>query len=85
MRARVLILFAVELCIMLGLHRKDTSSGIGLGSELDKRLFWAVYSLDRHASISMGRPPAISDHDIDVLVSNLFRARRPECYCVSEP
>ncbi|RDW69874.1 hypothetical protein BP6252_08894 [Coleophoma cylindrospora] len=65
----VLILFAVELCIMLGLHRKASSTGIGLSSELDKRLFWSVYSLDRHSSISTGRPPAISDHDIDALVS----------------
>lgn len=57
---------AMKMCIELGLHRKRRSSKISFESELNKRLFWSAYAYDRELAIVMGRPPLISDHDIDV-------------------
>jgi len=57
---------AMRLCIELGLHRKKRQPYPTLKSELEKRLFWACYYSDRELSIALGRPPSISDHDIDV-------------------
>lgn len=57
---------AMKMCIELGLHRKRRSSKISFESELNKRLFWSTYAYDRELAIVMGRPPLISDHDIDV-------------------
>lgn len=56
---------AVKLCISLGFHRKSCTSDLGLSTELDKRLFWTCYVLDREITLTMGRPPSLSDHDID--------------------
>lgn len=36
--------------------------------ELKARIFWSCYYLDRGVSVALGRPPAISDGDIDVEV-----------------
>ncbi|RDI86727.1 hypothetical protein Vi05172_g3157 [Venturia inaequalis] len=57
---------AMKMCIELGLHRKRRSWKISFESELNKRLFWSAYAYDRELAIVMGRPPLISDHDIDV-------------------
>lgn len=57
---------AMKMCIELGLHRKRRSPTISLETELNKRLFWSCYAYDRELAIVMGRPPLISDHDIDV-------------------
>jgi hypothetical protein len=57
---------AMTMCIELGLHRKRRSSRVSLESERNKRLFWSCYAYDRELAIVMGRPPSISDHDIDV-------------------
>ena len=59
---------AMKMSIELGLHRKRRTLEISLQSELNKRLFWSCYSWDRELSIVMGRPPSISDHDIDAEV-----------------
>lgn len=59
---------AMKMSIELGLHRKRRTREISLQSELNKRLFWSCYSWDRELSIVMGRPPSISDHDIDAEV-----------------
>ncbi|RDW60223.1 hypothetical protein BP5796_11829 [Coleophoma crateriformis] len=56
---------AMTPCIELGLHRSSQHKP-SLKSELDKRLFWSCYYLDREISIALGRPLAISDNDIDV-------------------
>ncbi|KAH6669955.1 fungal-specific transcription factor domain-containing protein [Halenospora varia] len=56
---------AMKMCIELGLHRRRRSSKMSLKSELNKRLFWSCYWWDREISIALGRPPSISDHDID--------------------
>ncbi|KAH8884943.1 hypothetical protein GQ53DRAFT_374980 [Thozetella sp. PMI_491] len=57
---------AVKLCISFGLHRRACTSRFGIRSELDKRLFWTCYILDRDVTFTMGRPPSICDHDIDI-------------------
>ncbi|KAK5265338.1 hypothetical protein LTR96_009240 [Exophiala xenobiotica] len=62
----MMIGLAIKLCISLGLHRKSPTRRLGLPAELDKRLFWTCYYLDRDVTIGSGRPPSISDHDIDV-------------------
>jgi hypothetical protein len=66
----MMIGLAIKLCISLGLHRKSPTRRLGLPAELDKRLFWTCYYLDRDVTIGSGRPPSISDHDIDVEVGN---------------
>lgn len=60
----------MRICIDLGLHRWTASiDKLTFDNQMRKRLFWACYCLDRAASISHGRPFAISDCDIDVPVS----------------
>lgn len=58
------------MCVELGLHRRRKVSKLTLKSELNKRLFWSCYWWDREIAIAMGRPPSISDHDIDIDVSS---------------
>ena len=56
---------AMRLCVELGLHRKKRRQAPNVEYEMDKRRFWTTYFLDRDISIALGRPPSISDHDID--------------------
>lgn len=56
---------AMRLCIELGLHRRQRRQQPSLEGEMNKRRFWATYFLDRDISIAIGRPPSLSDHDID--------------------
>jgi hypothetical protein len=56
---------AIKLSISLGLHRRRRSAILSLDTELDKRLFWTCYCLDRDINLTMGRPPSIADSDID--------------------
>lgn len=56
---------AMRVCIELGLHRKPRKQLPSMGNEMNKRRFWTTYFLDRDISIAIGRPPSISDHDID--------------------
>lgn len=58
---------AVRTAIDLGLHRASTSSSSNnLTTEMQRRVFWSVYALDRNISISLGRPCSISDADFDM-------------------
>ncbi|RDW85138.1 hypothetical protein BP6252_02728 [Coleophoma cylindrospora] len=57
---------AMRLCIELGLHRRQRHRIFTIEAELNKRRFWSCYYLDRDVSLALGRPPAISDNDIDV-------------------
>ena len=58
---------AVRTAIDQGLHRASTSSSSDiLTMEMQRRVFWSVYALDRNVSISLGRPCSISDADFDV-------------------
>ncbi|KAI1802406.1 fungal-specific transcription factor domain-containing protein [Daldinia bambusicola] len=56
---------AIRLCIELGLHRRQRRQQPSIEGEMDKRRFWTAYFLDRDISIAVGRPPSISDRDID--------------------
>ena len=66
----------MKMCVELGLHRRRRSNAVSLKSELNKRLFWACYWHDREIAIAMGRPPSISDHDIDVEVRQFIAPSR---------
>lgn len=58
---------AVRTAIDLGLHRASTSSSSDLlMAEMQRRVFWSVYALDRNISISLGRPCSIGDADFDM-------------------
>jgi len=59
---------AVRQCIELGLHRKASGNEVTMEKELKAPIFWSCYYLDRGVSVALGRPPAISDGDIDVEV-----------------
>lgn len=64
---------AVRTAIDIGLHRASTSSSSNiLTTEVQRRVFWSVYALDRNISISLGRPCSISDADFDTPL--------PKCY-----
>lgn len=56
---------AMRLCIELGLHRRQRRRQLTVDGEMNKRRFWTTYFLDRDISIAIGRPPSVSDHDID--------------------
>lgn len=56
---------AMRLCVELGLHRRQPRQQPSIEGEMNKRRFWATYFLDRDISIAVGRPPSLSDHDID--------------------
>jgi hypothetical protein len=45
---------AVRNCIELGLHRKSPAGKITMERELDVRLFWSCYYLDREMSVALG-------------------------------
>lgn len=57
---------AMRVCIELSLHRTQNRkvSLTPLDREMRKRIFWSCYSLDRFASISLGRPCSIADECI---------------------
>jgi hypothetical protein len=62
-----LVGLAMRTAIDLGLHREinyiDLKQSV---AQARRRLFWGVYSLDRHIAWSLGRPVNIADRDIDV-------------------
>ncbi|OAL47779.1 hypothetical protein IQ07DRAFT_681933 [Pyrenochaeta sp. DS3sAY3a] len=57
---------AMRQCIEMGLHRSPRDGEVCLDGEIRSRVFWSCYYLDRGVSVALGRPPAISDEDIDV-------------------
>lgn len=62
----------MKLCVDLGFHRKKRQFlEPTIQSEVEKRQFWACYYVDRDLALSLGRPPSISDRDIDVEVRSL--------------
>ncbi|KAI1774282.1 fungal-specific transcription factor domain-containing protein [Hypoxylon cercidicola] len=56
---------AMRLCIELGIHRRSSSSDVSIESELNKRIFWACFFLDREISGAIARPAAIAIQDVD--------------------
>lgn len=62
-----LIGHAMRTCIDLGLHSRIHEAGMDHRAIMARRrLFWAVYSLERLICITLGRPPSIPDQHIDV-------------------
>ncbi|WVQ95041.1 hypothetical protein IAU59_002133 [Kwoniella sp. CBS 9459] len=61
---------AMRTAVELGLHRRTRSKTERekdpMRYEMKKRVFWAVYTLDRMMSAQLGRPTGIQDRDIDV-------------------
>ncbi|GKT63416.1 pyrimidine pathway regulatory protein 1 [Colletotrichum tofieldiae] len=56
---------ALRLAIGMNLHRRETiASEQSLDTEMHKRLFWCVYTMDRSISMSLGLPLGIQDADI---------------------
>jgi hypothetical protein len=45
---------AVRQCIELGLHRKTVSAELSTELELEVRIFWSCYYLDRGVSVALG-------------------------------
>uniref|UniRef100_A0A060T7I7 ARAD1C22154p n=1 Tax=Blastobotrys adeninivorans TaxID=409370 RepID=A0A060T7I7_BLAAD len=59
---------AMRAAVKVGLHRRqrvcDDQNPYEM--EVNKRLFWSIYSLDRLLGHMLGRPFSIPEHDIDV-------------------
>jgi len=68
--AWALLAVAVRLLQDAGAHRNITGQRLGYSletQETHRRLWWAVYSLDREFGAGLGRPVCIQDEDFDVL------------------
>ena len=62
---------AMRMAIELGLHRKAGVNNKQLDpyrQELRNRVFWSGYLLDRTLCITLGRPFAVAEHEIDAQV-----------------
>lgn len=74
---------AVRTAIDQGLHRASTSSPSDiLTTEMQRRVFWSVYALDRNVSISLGRPCSIGDADFDMPLPACHSDNDLEAICV---
>lgn len=74
---------AARTAIDLGLHRASTSSSSNmLTTEMQRRVFWSVYALDRNISISLGRPCSISDTDFDTPLPGYYSDEDLEIICL---
>ncbi|OCF42302.1 hypothetical protein I317_03922 [Kwoniella heveanensis CBS 569] len=59
--------FAARIAIALNLHRRvDDPTAPAAVVEHRKRVFYSLYNLDRLVSVTLSKPLAISDNDIDV-------------------
>lgn len=58
----------IRLCVGMGLHRRLSPMRVTsvYNGEMRKRVFWSAYIIDRMMALSLGRPPGISDDDIDI-------------------
>ncbi|KAF9883419.1 hypothetical protein FE257_003502 [Aspergillus nanangensis] len=65
-----IIQLCMRMCIEQGLHRGVKSTPRGnlslLQEQLQRRVFWQCYMMNRYSSVMLDRPPAITDKDIDV-------------------
>ncbi|CAG9996997.1 unnamed protein product, partial [Clonostachys byssicola] len=60
---------ALRQCVELGYHRNTRKFRSGqslIVQQLQRRVFWVAYDLDRCACVTLGRPFGIADSDIDV-------------------
>ncbi|KAL2851202.1 fungal-specific transcription factor domain-containing protein [Aspergillus pseudodeflectus] len=58
----------MRLCVEQGLHQPPTTHTSLLHEQLQRRVFWECYVIDRYSSITLDRPLAIADRDIRVLL-----------------
>ncbi|KAL3484913.1 fungal-specific transcription factor domain-containing protein [Aspergillus germanicus] len=58
----------MRLCVEQGLHQPPTTRKSLLDEQLQRRVFWECYVIDRYSSITLDRPLAIADRDIRVLL-----------------
>ncbi|CEL11578.1 hypothetical protein ASPCAL14679 [Aspergillus calidoustus] len=58
----------MRLCVEQGLHQPPTTRTSLLHEQLQRRVFWECYVIDRYSSITLDRPLAIADRDIRVLL-----------------
>jgi len=75
---RMLSGMAVRHCIELGLHRQiawteGNVNSDALSMEMQRRVFWVSYNIDRASAMTLGRP--ISLHDSDIRVDVQPRSR----------
>ncbi|KAF7592544.1 hypothetical protein BBP40_012768 [Aspergillus hancockii] len=61
---------AIRYAVELGMHRRFKSSGSRIQDpyriEVQRRVFWSAYVLDRAISLTLGRPFALSESEVDV-------------------
>lgn len=62
---------AIRACIKSGYHRLSSQEMAPMEDQMQRRVFWTAYILDRQASITVGRPFSIADGDISLQVSIL--------------
>ncbi|KAK9350416.1 fungal-specific transcription factor domain-containing protein [Lipomyces doorenjongii] len=63
----------------MGLHRDPCPCGTD-ESEERKRVWWTIYTWDRFASLTYGRPLAINDNDCNVTMpADIYECARPRC------
>ncbi|KAK9328173.1 fungal-specific transcription factor domain-containing protein [Lipomyces starkeyi] len=63
----------------MGLHRDPCRCGTD-ESEERKRVWWTIYTWDRFASITYGRPLGINDNDCNVTMpADIYECARPRC------
>ena len=76
--------FAVRYAVELGMHRNIKCGGPRAQDpyriEIRRRVFWSAYVLDRAVSLTLGRPFALSENDIDVDVCDSLRWRHDTCW-----
>ena len=68
---------AARLAIGTGLHYDQTLQDLSVAQvERRKRLFLSIFMMDRLVSITLGRPFAIHEGDIDIAVRSLLHEVR---------
>lgn len=62
---------AMRRCEELGLHKRADPNVYAspLNIEMRKRVFWTLYTLDRHICAVLGKTPGLVDGTIDIEVS----------------
>ncbi|CRG90773.1 putative transcriptional regulatory protein C3C7,04 [Talaromyces islandicus] len=57
---------AMKLAIQNGMHRKYAGEGLdSYMQEIRNRVFWTAFTIERRISILHGRPPSITDSEVD--------------------
>lgn len=58
--------FCLRICIECGFHRQPTSDLVPMQEQMQRRVFWQSYNIERYSSATLGRPFGISDDAISV-------------------